>query len=64
MDRYWEIYDDQSEKDFDTLEYRDLRGKIITEPITGSLARQAAGIRRRNGRATEIKVYKREAALV
>ena len=64
MERYWEIYDDQSEVNFDMLEYKDLRGTIVTEPITGSLARQAANIRRRNGRDTEIKVYKREAALV
>lgn len=58
-DAYWEVYDDQDESDFNYLSYIDRTGKEVIEKIN-DLDKQVYEIRRVNGRATQIKVYKAE----
>lgn len=58
-DAYWEVYDDQDESDFNYLSYIDRTGKEVIEEIN-DLDKQVYEIRRVNGRATQIKVYKAE----
>ena len=58
-DAYWEVYDDQDESDFNYLSYIDRTGKEVIEKIN-NLDKQVYEIRRVNGRATQIKVYKVE----
>lgn len=58
-DAYWEVYDDQDESDFNYLSYIDRTGKEVIEKID-NLDKQVYEIRRVNGRATQIKVYKVE----
>lgn len=59
----WEIYDDQDAVDFAYLEYRNLKGESVKENIADNLAKQAARIKRENGRSTEIKLYRKERVL-
>lgn len=58
-DAYWEVYDDQDESDFNYLSYIDRTGKEVIEKID-NLDKQVYEIRRVNGKATQIKVYKVE----
>ena len=58
-DAYWEVYDDQDESDFNYLSYIDRTGKEVIEKIN-DLDKQVYEIRRVNGKATQIKVYKAE----
>lgn len=57
-ERYWEIYDDQSSADFSTLSYESLSGDTIEVATEEDLDAQVREIRRVNGAATVIKVYR------
>lgn len=58
-DAYWEIYDDQDDADFNYLSYVNRVGEDVIEKIE-DIDRQVYEIRRVNGKATQIKVYKVE----
>lgn len=58
-DAYWEIYDDQDSADFNYLSYVNRVGEDVVEKIE-DIDRQVYEIRRVNGKATQIKVYKVE----
>lgn len=55
---YWELFDDQSSADFSFISYINLEGETVFDPIDRNLSEQVASIRRKNGKDTEIKVYK------
>ena len=57
-ERYWEVYDDQSSDEFSTLSYENLAGETVEVPTETDLETQVAEIRRVNGAATVIKVYR------
>lgn len=56
---YWEIYDDQDGADFNYLSYVNRVGEDVIEKVE-DIDRQVYEIRRVNGKATPIKVYKVE----
>lgn len=58
-DAYWEIYDDQDGADFNYLSYVNRVGEDVVEKVE-DIDRQVYEIRRVNGKATQIKVYKVE----
>lgn len=58
-DAYWEIYDDQDGVDFNYLSYVNRVGEDVVEKVE-DIDRQVYEIRRVNGKATQIKVYKVE----
>lgn len=53
---YWEYYDDQTSEGFQSLEYIDRLGKIVTRPVENDLESQVNEIRRVNGANTDIKL--------
>ncbi len=56
--RYWETYDDQESSDFNYVGYQSLGGDQVVESISSDLAMQVAEIKRKNGKSTEVRVYR------
>lgn len=56
---YWEFYDDQDGSKFATLQYVNLAGDEVEEPIEDDLEKQVFEIRRKNGASVPIKLCAR-----